>query len=174
MIPRPSSDEYAPYYAGYVSRVLDGSDVFALLSRQPDDLRGLLHALPEEKAAIRPAPGEWSVKEVIGHISDTERIFAYRALRIARGDTTPLPGFEQDAYVQSTDFNARSLTDLLDEFAFQRRANVMCFKSLTEAEIARCGTASNAAVSVRALLYIMAGHVLHHLESLQTDYRAGR
>lgn len=110
---------------------------------------------------------------MIGHIADTERIFAYRALRIARGDTTPLPGFEQDAYVRATDFNARRLSDLLEEFACQRRGNVLCFQPLTEAEVARRGTASSASVSVRALLYIMAGHVLHHIESLRTDYRVG-
>lgn len=171
MIPQP--DEYAPFYAGYVQRVPAGSDILALLNQQPDELTALLRSLPETQAALRPAPDEWSVKEVIGHIADTERIFAYRALRIARGDTTPLPGFEQDAYVRATDFNARRLSDLLEEFACQRRANVLCFQPLTEAEVARRGTASSASVSVRALLYIMAGHVLHHIESLRTDYRVG-
>jgi uncharacterized damage-inducible protein DinB len=171
MIPRPQTDEYAPFYAGYVQRVPEGSDIFALLSRQPDDLRTLLQAVSGTQANARPAPGEWSVKEVIGHICDAERIFAYRAMRIARGDTTPLPGFEQDDYVQATDFNARSLADLIDEFASQRRANVLCFKPLTEEETLRRGTASDAPVSVRALLYILAGHVLHHIESLTMDYK---
>ena len=170
MIARPQSDEYGEFYAGYIKRVPESSDIFALLAGQPDELRMLLERVTDEQASVRPAPAEWSVKEVIGHVNDTERIFAYRALRIARGDTTPLPGFEQNDYVTNTDFNKRSLADLLDEFEWQRRANVVCFKPLTEAEIARRGTASTLGVSARALLYIMAGHVLHHYESLKVDY----
>lgn len=173
MITRPQADEYAPYYAGYIQRVPEGSDIFALLSHQPDELRTLLQDIPDAQANMRPAPGEWSVKEMIGHVCDTERIFAYRVLRIARGDTTPLSGFEQDEYVRATDFNARSLPDLIEEFAAQRRANVLCFKPLTEAETVRHGTASTFPVSVRALLYMMAGHVMHHIESLKTDYKVG-
>jgi uncharacterized damage-inducible protein DinB len=171
MVPRPQSDEYAEFYAGYVQRVPDGSDIFTVLSGQPDALHSLLGGVSDAQANIRPAPGEWSIKEVIGHLCDAERIFAYRALRIARGDTQPLAGFEQNAYVAATDFNARNLTDLIEEFALQRRANLVCFKPLTETETARCGTASNNPVSVRALLFIMAGHVMHHIESLKTDYK---
>jgi hypothetical protein len=171
MIARPQADEYAPFYAGYVQRIPEGSDLFALLSSQPDELRALLHAVSDSQANARPAPGEWSIKEVIGHLCDTERVFAYRAMRIARSDATPLPGFEQDDYVQATDFNRRSLPDLLDEFASQRRANVLCFQPLTDAEMARRGTASDATISVRALLHILAGHVMHHLESLKVAYK---
>jgi hypothetical protein len=171
MIPRPQTDEYNQYYAGYVQRVPEGSDIFAVLSNQPDELRTLLQKVSDEQANHRPAPGEWSVKEVIGHICDTERVFAYRALRIARGDTTPMAGFEQDEYVRATDFNLRSLPDLIEEFEAQRRANVVCFKPLTEAETVRRGTASSFPVSVRALLYMMAGHVMHHIESLKMDYK---
>ncbi len=173
MIARPQADEYAPFYAGYVQRVPEGSDIFALLSGQPDDLRALLQTVSDAKANTRPAPGEWSIKEVVGHLCDSERVFAYRAMRIARNDTTPLPGFQQDDYVRATDFNGRSLPDLLDEFTSQRRANVQCFQPLSEAETIRRGRASNAGVSVRALLYIMAGHVMHHVESLKTAYRVG-
>jgi uncharacterized damage-inducible protein DinB len=173
MIPRPQSDEHAPYYAGYIQRVPEGSDIFALLSDQPDELRVLLQGISDVEANTHPAPGEWSVKEVVGHICDTERIFAYRALRIARGDTTPLPGFEQDDYVRATDFNARTVSDLVEEFTLQRRANLLCFRPLTAAEVERRGTASNNPVSARALLYIMAGHVMHHVESLKTDYKVG-
>lgn len=173
MIPRPQADEYSDFTAGYVAAVPEGSDIFALLSRQPDELRALLQNVGDEQANTRPAPGEWSIKEVVGHICDTERVFAYRAMRIARGDTTPLPGFEQDNYVRATDFNARSLADLLEEFALQRRANVLCFQPLKAEEILRRGTASSKPVSVRALLYILAGHVIHHLESFQRDYQVG-
>lgn len=173
MIARPQADEYAPFYAGYVQRIPEGSDIFALLSTQPDEVRALLQAVSDAQANTRPALGEWSIKEVMGHLCDAERVFAYRAVRIARNDPTPLPGFEQDDFVRGTDFNARSLTDLIDELAYQRHANVLCFQPLTDAESARRGTASNAGVSVRALLYIMAGHVLHHIESLKTDYAVG-
>lgn len=173
MIPRPQSDEYGAYYAGYIQRVPEGSDLLALLSQQPDELRALVQNVSDQQAAVHPAPGEWSVKEVLGHLVDTERVFAYRAMRIARGDATPLAGFDQDDYVRATSFNARSLTDLVDEFDYLRRANILCFKALTAEERQRCGTASNNPASVRALLYIMAGHVAHHVESLRTVYQVG-
>lgn len=173
MIQRPQPDEYAPFYAGYVQRIPEGADVLALMRQQPDELRALLNAVSDEQANARPAPGEWSIKEVIGHICDAERVFAYRAVRIARADTTPLPGFEQDAFVEATNFNARSLPDLLDEFDYQRRANLLVFRALTAEEANRRGTASDNPVSVRAAVYILAGHILHHVESLKTDYRVG-
>jgi uncharacterized damage-inducible protein DinB len=171
MIPRPQADEFAPYFGRYIERVPEGTDLFALLSSQPDELRELLQDVSEEQANVRPAPGEWSIKEVMGHICDVERIFAFRALWIARGDTQPLPGFEQDDYVRATDFNARTLADLVEEFTLQRRANLLCFKPLTDGELARHGTASSGPFSVRALLYTLAGHVIHHIESLKTDYK---
>lgn len=171
MIARPQSDEHGQYYSTYINRVPDGADLFAVLSAQPDELTALLQRVSAEQATTRPAPGEWSINEVMGHICDTERVFAYRALRIARGDTTPLPGFDQDEFVRATDFNARSLADLLEEFSLQRRANVLCFRALTDEETQRRGTASNNPASVRALLYILAGHVMHHVESLKTDYK---
>ena len=173
MIARPQTDEYAQFYAGYIQRVPQGADIFALLSSQPEELRSLLQSVSGEQANVRPAEGEWSIKEVLGHICDGERVFAYRALRFARGDTTPLPGFEQNDYVDATDFNQRSLADLLEEFTLQRRANLLCFKPLTDAEISRRGTASNNPISVRAILFILAGHVMHHIESLKTSYRVG-
>ncbi|HEX2906818.1 MAG TPA: DinB family protein [Phototrophicaceae bacterium] len=173
MIMRPQPGEYAPYAIGYIELVPAGSDLWTLLAQQPDELKALLQAVSDAEANTRPAPEEWSIKEVIGHINDTERIFAYRALRIARVDTTPLAGFEQDDYVRGTDFNKRPLADLVEEFACQRRANVLCFQALTEAEISRQGTASDHAVSTRALLFMLAGHVIHHLESLKTAYGIG-
>ncbi len=173
MISRPQINEYAPFYAGYIQRVPVGRDIFALLSQQPGELRSLLQHVTNEQANARPVPGEWSIKEVIGHICDTERVFAYRTLRIARGDTTPLAGFEQDDYIRATDFNTRRLTDLIEEFTAQRYANVLCFQSLAEAEIDRRGIASDLPVSARALIYMLAGHVLHHVESLKTDYHVG-
>lgn len=172
-ISRPQADEYAPFYAGYVQRVPDGADLLSILSQQPAELRALLSAVTDEQANARPAPGEWSIKEIMGHICDTERVFAYRAVRVARADATPLPGFDQDEFVKATDFNARSLSDLLDEFELQRRANLLVFRAFTSEEVDRRGTASNNPISVRALLHIVAGHVMHHVESLKTDYHVG-
>jgi hypothetical protein len=173
LISRPQTDEYGEFYNGYIQRVPEGVDLWVVLSDQPGELGALLGNLSDEQANVRPAPGEWSVKEVVGHLCDTERVFAYRALRIARGDTTLLAGFNQDDYVRGTDFNARRLSDLIEEFSLQRRANLLCFQPLTDVEIDRRGTASNNPVSVRALLYIMAGHVTHHIVSLKTDYKIG-
>jgi len=171
MIARPQADEFVPFYAGYVQRIPENSDIIALMSSQPDALQGLLKRVTEAQANARPAPQEWSIKEVLGHICDAERVFAYRAMRIARADATPLPGFEQNSYIRATDFNTRSLQDLIDEFTFQRRANVLCFKALTVEETSRTGTTSDNAVSVRAILYIIVGHVMHHIESLKNDYK---
>jgi uncharacterized damage-inducible protein DinB len=170
-ISRPQADEFGQFYAGYIQRVPDGADIFELLRHQPDELRSILQSISDSEAGMRPAPSEWSVKEVLGHICDSERVFGYRTLRFARGDSTPLPGFDQDEFVKGTDFNQRTLTDLLDEFAAQRQANVLCFQVLTAEEINRRGVASNNTMSVRALLYVMAGHVMHHVESLKTDYK---
>lgn len=171
MIARPQANEHAPYYGGYINLVPEDADVLALMTTQAAELRTLLQKVTDEQANVRPAPGEWSVKEVVGHVSDTERIFAYRALCIGRGDKTPLPGFEQDDYARATDFNTRSLADLLDEFDFQRRANVLTFKGFTAADIDQLGTASGNPMSTRALLYILAGHVTHHIISLRDDYK---
>ncbi|MFN8530300.1 MAG: DinB family protein [Anaerolineae bacterium] len=167
----PQADEYAPYYGNYIRRVPQGADLFALLERQPADLRSLLKNVTDRQAGVRPAPGEWSIKEVIGHMCDAERIFAYRALSISRGDKSAFPGFEQDDYVKATNFNARALADLIDEFLYQRRANVLYFRGISEAELNQRGTASDKTFSTRALLYAMAGHADHHFESLRVDYR---
>lgn len=171
MIIRPQADEYPGFDQTYVPRVPDGADVLDVLRSQPDQLRAMLQNTWDSEASKRPRHDEWSIKEVIGHIADTERVFAYRCLRIARGDTTPLPGFDQDAYVAGTDLNARSLEGLMEEFELQRRANLLCFEALDDFELARSGTVNDQPVSTRALLFLMAGHVMHHLESLATDYR---
>ena len=171
MIQRPGSEEYAAFYAGYIGRVPGGANLMDLLAGQAGELRELLDSTSEAHASTRPAPKEWSIKEVVGHLCDTERVFAYRALRIARADQTPLAGFDQDEYVGATNFNNRPLAELIEEFRFQRQANVLCFKALTDSETARLGTASGNPVSVRAQLYMLAGHVIHHIVSLKTDYK---
>jgi hypothetical protein len=170
MISRPTPDEYAQFYSGYVARVPEGGDVLGLLQRQPQTLADLLKGTSNEQAAQRPAPNEWSIKEVIGHLNDSERIFGYRALRFSRRDPAPLPGFEQDDYVREGSANSWTLGDLLEEFAHLRAANVLLFKHLPEDRLMLLGEASRYNVSVRALVYITAGHVEHHLESLRTVY----
>jgi uncharacterized damage-inducible protein DinB len=171
MTARPAPEEYTGFEASYVARVPESSEVFDVLRAQPDQLRAMLQNTWDSEASRRPKPGEWSIKEVIGHVCDQERVFAYRLLCIARGETASLPGYDQEAYVNGTDLNARSLAGLLDEFEFQRRANLLCFEALDDEELSRAGNANDSLVTPRALLYLMAGHVMHHVESLATDYR---
>lgn len=165
----PAASEYAPYYGRYVSLVPEG-DIVETLTRQMESTLALLGGIDEEKAGWRYAEGKWSIKEVLGHIIDGERIFAYRALRFARNDRTELPGFEQDGYVQYGGFDARSLGDLAQEFESVRRANLLMFGGLDDDAWQRRGVASNAEVSVRALAFIIAGHELHHTGILRTRY----
>ena len=173
MIRPPHADEHAPYYGQYIAQVPPDRDLFDLMVAQPSELSALLQHVTDTAAEQRPAPGEWSIKEVLGHINDTERVFAYRALRFARGDSTPIPGYDHELFMAGTDFNRRSLRDLLDEFTAQRQANLLCFRALTADEIDRRGTASNNPFSVRALLYVLVGHVIHHSASLRDVYKVG-
>lgn len=169
MIARPGTDEYAPYYGTYIGKVPEG-DLRALLATQLGETLALIRSIPEARGVHRYAPDKWSIKEVIGHLSDSERIFAYRALRIGRGDTTPLPGFEQNDYVPTGRFDARTLRDLADELAAVRQATIQLFAHLDEAALERRGTASGKPVSVRALAYIIAGHERHHVGIIKTRY----
>jgi hypothetical protein len=170
-ITRPAEHEYAPFYAGYIARVPDG-DIFDILTGQIGTLRVLLAKVSPAQADFRPGPAEWSIKEVVGHMIDTERVFAYRALRVSRKDQTPLPGFDQDAYIQATNYGARTLADLLDEFDLLRRSNLLAFKPLPAEASLRLGMASGFVVSARALIYMLAGHAEHHMQSLRDDYLA--
>ncbi|HEV3471082.1 MAG TPA: DinB family protein [Pyrinomonadaceae bacterium] len=165
----PAASEYAPYFEKYVSLVPAG-DVVETLERQAAGTLALLRGLDEEKAGSRYEPGKWSIKEVVGHLVDAERVFAYRALCFARGDRTPLPGFEQDDYVRGGNFDARPINDLADEFDAVRRATVALFRRLDEETWQRTGTASGNPFTVRALAHIIAGHELHHLGVLKTKY----
>lgn len=169
LIAPPVEGEYNPYYYEYIRRVPEG-DVLAFLETQLSHTMAFLGGLSDERADASPAPGEWNIKQIIGHLSDTERIFAYRALRIARGDSVPLPGFNQDFYVENGGFERRSLADLLAEFATVRRANLILFRSFSPEAVLGMGTASDSPVSVRALIYCCAGHEHHHLESIRTVY----
>lgn len=166
---RPAADEYAPYYARYVARVPDG-DPCALLAAQVAETRRLFEAVGETRAGEPYAPGKWSVKDMLQHVTDTERIMAYRALRIARADATPLPGYEQDDYVRTAGANGRTLRVLLDELVAVRAATVALFAGLDAAALARRGTASGQPVSARGLLYIVLGHELHHAQLLREHF----
>jgi uncharacterized damage-inducible protein DinB len=165
---KPEQDEYAEYYGKYISLV-DG-DVLPMLDAQPSELHTMFGALPEEKGTYKYADDKWTLKEVLSHLIDCERIFAYRMLRISRGDMTPIEGFEQDGYIESSNANNRSFRELLDEFDLQRRADMLLVRNLSDEAIKRRGTASDYTVSVRALVYMLAGHVRHHVNILKERY----
>jgi uncharacterized damage-inducible protein DinB len=166
---RPQSNDYAPYYGKYVMLVPDGN-FLEILESQLRDMRQVLEPLTEAQADFRYSPGKWSIKETLGHINDAERIFAIRILRIGRGDQTPLPGFEQDDYVRVSNASSRKLADLLEEFTAIRRATIVLIRSLDDASWHRRGTASGEPVSVLALAFIIAGHVLHHQKIFAEKY----
>ena len=166
---RPATDEYGDYYSGYVDRVPDGN-ILVILGGQYAELTALLHGIDEEHAAGTFAPGEWTIKEVIGHLGDAERLFATRALCFARGEQAPLPGFDQDQYVREGGFGARTLADLLEELALLRRANLITFRRITAEASLRRGIASGVPVSTRAVVYILAGHFIYHLVDLREKY----
>ncbi|HVI08420.1 MAG TPA: DinB family protein [Candidatus Binatia bacterium] len=172
-VPRPQPGEYAPYYEKYIALV-QGEDILHTLDRQRRDTLLLLSGRSEADGDLRYAAGKWSAKEVLGHVCDTERIFAYRALRIARGDATPMAGFEQDDYVRNGPFAQCALSDLIEEFIAVRRATISLLQCLNEPDWARRGVANNNEVTVRGLAYIIAGHELHHRGILQERYFSGR
>jgi uncharacterized damage-inducible protein DinB len=166
---RPGQDEYLPYYETYVKLVGDG-DIIGILESQIRETASLLRAVPDSRRSYRYAEGKWSINEVLGHLIDTERIFSNRALRFARGDATPLPGFEQDDYVRAAGFDRYPLSELIQEYEGVRRDTCALYRHLSEEATSRRGTANNAEVSVRALAYITAGHELHHRGVLQRLY----
>ncbi len=166
---RPSPDEYAPYYGRYIDLLPEG-DLFDLLERQRDEMLALMNGLSEEEAGRRYAPGKWSLKEVFGHVIDTERIFAYRALCIGRGERRALPGYDQDAYVAGAHFDARPIEDFAEEYRAVRRATILLFRNLSEEELNRRGIANGVELSVRAAAYIIAGHERHHVRIIRERY----
>lgn len=173
-IARPNADEYSPFYHAYVQCVPEG-DLLTLLEEQSDDVRALAAVIGEVRAGTPYAPGKWSAKDIFLHIADTERVMAYRALRVARADVTPLASFEQDDYVRAGAANRRSLADILDELQAVRTATIALFRGLDEEALARFGVASGKPVTARALAFIIAGHERHHLRLLreQPGYLTG-
>src|SRR4026207_2257565 len=141
-IPPPAPDEYAPFYADYVQRAAQRDNVYTALPRQIEELHAALDSLSDTQACFKPGPQEWSIKEVLGHLNDVERVFSYRLLRVSRGDVTPLPGFEQDDYVRAAAFDRHPLADLVSEFECLRRANMLAIGHMTEEALGCRGTAS--------------------------------
>ena len=168
-VPRPAAGEYAPFYAGYVAGVPDG-DLIALLQQQGEETVALLGGISDEKSQHRYAPGKWTIREVLGHIVDGERVFSYRALTFARGDGGPLPSFDENAWAATSNAGRRSMRELLAEYRAVRAATVALFRSFGEDEFMRSGVASKNPVTVRALAYIVAGHERHHLKILRERY----
>src|SRR5215217_3682599 len=171
-IPRPSPDEAAIFYQRYIVRV-GNENIGQQLSSQLEEAEALLGPLDEAGGRERYAPGKWSVKEVLGHITDAERIFSYRLLRIARADSTPLPGFDENAYVPPAKFDEQSLPRLLRGFRAVRQSSIHLVETLPEEAWSRRGEASGYAISARALAYILVGHVTHHLGVLRERYGIG-
>jgi hypothetical protein len=167
----PDSSEFAPYYGRYISLVENG-DVVQTLEKQFGDTRSLLSGLSELQGDYRYAPDKWTAKQIVGHLIDAERIFAYRALRIARADKTPIEGFEQDDYVRSGGFERRELSDLLEEFSAVRKSTILLLRGLEPQAWVHRGVANNNEISVRAIAYIIAGHELHHRAVLTEKYLA--
>jgi hypothetical protein len=165
-MPRPGPTEYTPSHGPYVTLVPE-DDILSALAAQLEDALALLRAVPEAQGNARHPPYTWSVKEVVGHLTDTERVMGYRALRFARGDATPLPGFEENDYARAAESDRRPLADLVSEFDALRRSHLGLFGGLPEAAWLRSGEANGNAVTVRALAYIIVGHARHHTAILR-------
>jgi DinB superfamily len=170
LITKPEETEHAEYYSRYIDLVPDG-DILGTLAGQIGVTLTELRLISDADSLLRYAPGKWSVREVVGHMIDTERIFGYRALRSARADRTPLPGFEQDDYVAAGGFDERPWADLVDEFYAVRRSNLAMFRGLPKEAWTRCGIANGNELSVRAAAYVIAGHERHHLGVIREKYK---
>jgi hypothetical protein len=166
---RPDPSEYSPYFQRYIDLVPE-SDILAALQTQSTATGNVLRSVDEERSQFRYAPGKWTIKQVVGHMGDTERIFAFRALSISRGEQNPLPGFDEDSYVRGADFDSWPFADLVDSLAIIRRANVLMFRHLSADAWDRRGVASDNPTSVRGLAYAILGHERHHVGVLRSKY----
>jgi uncharacterized damage-inducible protein DinB len=169
---RPDRSEYAPLFAGYVNGMPDGDPV-AMLRDAGAELDALLRALPEPRGSFRYAEGKWSIREMLGHLIDAERVFSYRAMRIARADATPLPGFDENDYVRAAGSDARTVADLADELRAVRESTVRMFASFPDEAWTRRGVSSGKEITVRALAWIIVGHATHHRRILRERYGVG-
>ena len=166
---RPAKSEFLPFYERYIALVPEG-EIVSTLSSQVGETLDLLRGLPTSVSTYRYAPDKWSVNELVGHVIDSERLFSIRALRFARNDPSPLPGFEQDDYTRNSTFDSYPLLELASELEAVRQSTLFLFRHMDEQAWTRRGIANNAEVSVRALAYIIAGHELHHREILRSRY----
>ena len=166
---KPDPSEYSPSYAGYVANVTE-DDVVDAMEKQAAETAALLARVDEEKGTYRYAPEKWSVKQVVGHLTDGEHVFAYRALAIARGDKASLPGFDENEYMQNSNFDERSMRSIAEAYAAARASTLALFRGFSDEAWQRVGTANNNAVSVRALAHIVLGHERHHLKVLRERY----
>ncbi len=166
---KPQPQEFNDYYSGYVSLVPE-TDIREAYAEQPAELRRIFEGMDESKGAFRYADEKWTIKEILSHLIDGERIFSYRMLRISRGDETPIEGFEQDGYIENSRANDRAFLELLEEFELIRKANVLMIYNLDASALSRMGNASGFPVSVRALANISIGHVRHHISILNERY----
>lgn len=169
ILARPAQSEFAPYYGTYVNAMPDG-DIVAALADQGEETFALLSALSENDGSFRYAPGKWSIRDLVQHLADSERVFAYRALRFARGDQTSLPGFDQEPYAQAAKADRRPLGELAAELRDIRRTTLALVRSFDEEMLSRSGVASGNLMSVRALVWVIAGHERHHLNVLRERY----
>ena len=167
---QPNISEYPPYYAPYIQKVQDKKDVIAFLKKQQATMLDIINGVSSKDIHKTYAEGKWTIMQVLIHIIDTERVFAYRALSFVRGERQKLPGFDQDAYVLNADAALKSKLQIKEEYETNRRATIALFRGLDSKAFERTGTANNAQFSVRALLYIIAGHELHHMEVLKERY----
>ena len=172
MISRPEPDEYAPYFGRYISEA-GSTDPLTTMREQLETTAALFAAVGESRAGHRYAPGKWSIRQILGHLTDSERIFSYRALRLARADATPLPGFDENDLVAGAEFDSRPLASLLDEWRSVRRASLSLFENLSVDALRRRGTVSGGPMTARALAWIIAGHERHHLAVLRERYGVG-
>jgi len=170
---RPATDEHHPYFGKYIARVPE-TDVVAALENQLKDALQLLRGLSEAQGALRYAPGKWSIRQTLGHLIDSERVFAYRAMRFARGDRAPLPGFDENTYAEAAGSDARTLASLVDEFELLRRSHIAMCRGLPEEAWTRRGIANENEISVRALAFVTAGHGWHHMGILRERYLSSK
>ena len=166
---RPDASEYGPFFHGYITAVPEG-DILELLRSGGKELLETIRRIPEDRGGHRYGPDKWTIREVVGHLIDAERIFAYRALRFARADATMLPGFDENAYVRTAGSDGRPLADLARELAAVRESTVLMFESLPDEAWIRKGDSNGRETSVRALAYVTAGHPIHHLRILRERY----
>lgn len=169
MISRPAEHEYAPYFARYIALVPE-ADILSALKHQIADIESAAGAVAAEQEQFRYGPDKWSIRQVFGHMTDAERVFGYRSFCISRGEQAPLPAFDENAYVERSPYHGCALSELVRELVSTRQANLVFLSRLTDDEWMRTGTASNKTVSVRAIAYVMAGHVRHHMDILRTRY----